>query len=280
MIKLKNLISEVVDDDKKRIVKAFEFFKNILNIDVTVTLVYENLPEDDGDLKYTRSNGGYTNFKIRLSERDVDKLIRAAAHELTHVKQLTSGKLDIEKQIWNGKPMEPVKNYWYQPWEVEARTQSEELWKQFNKMMRNGGLLKESNIRSIAIAWLNPKGELISASDHNLWILNNMGKDPEVKALYHKKVANQEIDSPEDTSGMSDFYNILYKRNWVRIVVDKQSVDHSLRGVYFETDYQRDYKSVVNKNQQFTLWELAIENELPLIWSNKDKVLYSPPKES
>ena len=127
--------------DKKRIQIAFKFFINKLGIlGEPITLKYKMLEGDNAEVFITRSpDGKYKSFVVNVNEKDdisLDVKITAVAHELAHVQQLTTGRLDIQKKMWDGKVIDQS-NYWHLPWENDARMQSRDLWVEFNRYTRN-----------------------------------------------------------------------------------------------------------------------------------------------
>jgi len=149
MIKLSNLIPKSFKDkaiDDEKIDKAFKFFKSKLSLNeysIKYTLGYDNKDnneDDDGEIEYKRSvdTNEYLSFLIRLNDKlTTDRIVKALVHELIHVKQLVDGKLDKEENMWDGKPITSYKNYWHEPWEIEARIESDRLWIEFNKANRD-----------------------------------------------------------------------------------------------------------------------------------------------
>lgn len=119
-----------------RIIKATEFFKNKLNIDKTpVKVNVISLTKDDGEIRYDFNiNSHVINISSNVNE---DRQIRALAHELTHLQQIVSGRLDYNNRKWLGKSYVGV-DYKIQPWESEARTSAAELWVEFNRSVRDG----------------------------------------------------------------------------------------------------------------------------------------------
>ena len=130
-------------DDNKRMKLAQVFFKSKLGIkDLNVKVVLTSLigTGDEGQLKYTHVNGVYGNFVIEIDNTiDVDKKVRALAHELIHVEQLHTGMLDYVKRVWNGQFFDK-EIYWKRPWESDARVRSTNLWIEFNRAKRDGKL--------------------------------------------------------------------------------------------------------------------------------------------
>lgn len=157
MIRLKDILSESMSsqstslrslmcessDDNKRMKLAQVFFKSKLGIkDLNVKVVLTSLvgTGDEGQLKYTHVNGVYGNFVIEIDNTiDVDKKVRALAHELIHVEQLHTGMLDYVKRMWNGRIFDK-EIYWKRPWESDARVRSTNLWIEFNRAKRDGKL--------------------------------------------------------------------------------------------------------------------------------------------
>jgi hypothetical protein len=138
----KDSLKESVDDNK-RLKLAQVFFKSKLGIkDLNVKVVLTSLvgTGDEGQLKYTHVNGVYGNFVIEIDNTiDVDKKVRALAHELIHVEQLHTGMLDYVKRMWNGRVFDK-EIYWKRPWESDARVRSTNLWIEFNRAKRDGKL--------------------------------------------------------------------------------------------------------------------------------------------
>jgi hypothetical protein len=129
-------------DDNKRMKLAQVFFKSKLGIkDLNVKVVLTSLvATDEGQLKYTHVNGVYGNFVIEIDNTiDVDKKVRALAHELIHVEQLHTGMLDYVNRMWNGQLFDK-EIYWKRPWESDARVRSTNLWIEFNRAKRDGKL--------------------------------------------------------------------------------------------------------------------------------------------
>jgi len=138
-----SIIKESKDEDS-RLNQAYSFFKSKLGIkNIPVKVVLTSLVGDEGQLKYTYKNDKYDNFIIEIDrDVDIDKKIRALAHELIHVEQLHTGMLDYVKRIWNGQVFDK-EIYWKRPWESDARVRSVNLWIEFNRARRDSKL-KES----------------------------------------------------------------------------------------------------------------------------------------
>ena len=61
-----------------------------------------------------------------------DEVIKAVMHEMTHVKQFISNGLRLYHKAakYDGKQfeMKDAKDYWFSPWEMEARAMEEPLY--------------------------------------------------------------------------------------------------------------------------------------------------------
>jgi|TARA_A200000159_G_C7154599_1_gene268651 hypothetical protein len=81
------------------------------------------LPDQDADLHRPRAFDIELNKKMRLR-----RLLETVAHEMVHVKQFARGELyestTQNKHRWQGQWLSNhrkcVKDYWQQPWEIEA----------------------------------------------------------------------------------------------------------------------------------------------------------------
>lgn len=91
-------------------------------------------------------------FLIELNTHmDKDLYIKTLLHELTHLRQWVEGSLRIRY----GKMCyckEPVSNYeyWYQPHEIEARNEEEELYEQY--MEETYGFVNINNSIRLSVA--------------------------------------------------------------------------------------------------------------------------------
>ena len=119
-----------------RLKKALKFFKTKLGIDkIPVKVNVVPLIGDDGEIRY--------DFKIKShvvninSQINQDRQVRALAHELTHLQQIITKRLDYNNRTWLGKSYIGT-DYKLEPWESEARTSASELWVEFNRAMRDG----------------------------------------------------------------------------------------------------------------------------------------------
>ena len=71
------------------------------------------------------------NIEINGTISAADK-IRTLAHEMVHVKQYAYDELNSEMTMWRGKKVNPDKiPYAQQPWEIEAWTKGDKLYRSF-----------------------------------------------------------------------------------------------------------------------------------------------------
>lgn len=76
-------------------------------------------------------------YEIRLPKSllsTTEKLLLALFHEITHTKQYIFNGLRVyssgKKAQWEGQECEPT-DYWFSPWEMEARAMEEPLYRKF-----------------------------------------------------------------------------------------------------------------------------------------------------
>lgn len=145
--------------EKKRVQLAYDYFIKSLSLSgEPITLKYKVLDtKDNAAVAVSRNpDGSYKSFTVYVNEKEdfsLDNKIIAVAHELIHVQQLTTGKLDIQKKTWDGKVIDQ-ENYWHQPWESNARVESRRLWVEFNRGMRDKATEKDKPIK-LSELWNN-----------------------------------------------------------------------------------------------------------------------------
>jgi hypothetical protein len=95
-----------------------------LDVDVTVRPTNECLPEDNG---YCLTIGeGQYEIELHpefLKNCTEEELVQVVSHEMVHVKQheLEGLELEVNRHSYQGIWYDPEDNYWFTPWEIEAR---------------------------------------------------------------------------------------------------------------------------------------------------------------
>ena len=74
-------------------------------------------------------------YAINISPvvRDERKVVEIIGHEMTHIKQFVYDELDLDKCAFKGEQyiIENDLDYWFSPWEIEARGMEQALWAYF-----------------------------------------------------------------------------------------------------------------------------------------------------
>ncbi len=131
---------------KKLVAQAIDTYGQKLMPDIWRELVYDvelvaNLYKKHGakgDCIWDDDERPYRDFEIRIdSMMNTQAMLRALAHEMVHVKQYAFDEL-VDKSItyvfWQGKKhLFTEKNYWDQPWEIEAYGKELGLYEHFIK---------------------------------------------------------------------------------------------------------------------------------------------------
>jgi hypothetical protein len=88
----------------------------------------EGLEDNDGLTSYLQQ---FDAIVVILKPQSFDRLGVTLAHEMVHVKQLAKGILKSEKGVnyWNGKRYSKRTKYLNQPWEIEAFSKQELLFR-------------------------------------------------------------------------------------------------------------------------------------------------------
>lgn len=107
--RLRNTIGGVVD-----------LVAGYYNLDVDIFIETESLEENSAELEIL-GGGVYSIILDRkfLKNEDLVYIIRAVAHEMVHVKQHELEELCLETEMFKGEHWGG--DYWFAPWEVEAR---------------------------------------------------------------------------------------------------------------------------------------------------------------
>lgn len=107
--RLRNTIGGVVD-----------LVAGYYNLDVDIFIETEALEENSAELEIL-GGGVYSIILDRkfVKNEDLVYIIRAVAHEMVHVKQHELDDLCLETEMFKGEQWGG--DYWFAPWEVEAR---------------------------------------------------------------------------------------------------------------------------------------------------------------
>ena len=107
--RLRNTIGGVVD-----------LVAGYYNLDVDIFIETEALDENSAELEIL-GGGVYSIILDRkfVKNEDLVYIIRAVAHEMVHVKQHELDDLCLETEMFKGEQWGG--DYWFAPWEVEAR---------------------------------------------------------------------------------------------------------------------------------------------------------------
>lgn len=84
--------------------------------------------ENDGMTSYLRN---FDSIVVLIKPSSLEKMGLTLAHEMVHVKQLAKGKLKTVKGVsyWNGKRYNKKTKYLDQPWEIEAFSKQELIFR-------------------------------------------------------------------------------------------------------------------------------------------------------
>ncbi len=93
-----------------------------------VKIVRNNLDDNDGLTSYLEQFGAIV---VLLKPQSLERLGVTLAHEMVHVKQIANGTLKTVKGVnyWNGKRYNKKTKYLDMPWEVEAFSKQELLFR-------------------------------------------------------------------------------------------------------------------------------------------------------
>ncbi len=93
-----------------------------------IKIVRNNLDDNDGLTSHIKHLGAIV---ILLKPQNLERLGVTLAHEMVHVKQMAKGTLKTIKGVnyWNGKRYSNRTKYLNQPWEIEAFSKQELLFR-------------------------------------------------------------------------------------------------------------------------------------------------------
>lgn len=116
------------------VLNALEFVAKFYNLKTGVTTV-KLIASDvlDATAEKVKNN----RFEIRLAHnrcRNESTILRALFHEMTHVKQYMQNGFSMNGQTakWNNETFKDF-DYWFSPWEMEARAMEEALEYKFRE---------------------------------------------------------------------------------------------------------------------------------------------------
>ena len=93
-----------------------------------IKIARAGLDDNDGLTSHIKHLGSIV---VLLKPQSLDRLGVTLAHEMVHVKQIANGKLKTVNGVnyWNGKRYSSRTKYLNQPWEVEAFSKQELLFR-------------------------------------------------------------------------------------------------------------------------------------------------------
>jgi hypothetical protein len=124
-----------------RVMSALEFAVGFYEIrDEKATLMCKLITGTDEPCEATADRIKGKRFELRLNRRLLDteiELTKAVMHEMTHIKQFINDGLRLYSKAakFQGKQyeMNEAIDYWFAPWEMEARAMEEPLYQLFEE---------------------------------------------------------------------------------------------------------------------------------------------------
>ena len=125
--------------------ELLQFIANILNIkdDVKLTVAYNDslLNRLSGDIQYSALLCNPLPKTYYLHIKTSANLKSVLCHEMIHLQQYERGDLsmnsDYTQITWKGKLYDSKCDYNKRPWEIEAFSKQNELWKLFKNHKKN-----------------------------------------------------------------------------------------------------------------------------------------------
>jgi hypothetical protein len=110
--------------------QVVELFKTVLNLEGSKIRVRINHALDKFTLAEVVELFGSYAININPSVKDERKVVELIGHEMTHIKQFVYDALDLDKCSFKGDEyiIESDLDYWFSPWEIEARGMEMALW--------------------------------------------------------------------------------------------------------------------------------------------------------
>jgi hypothetical protein len=110
-----------------------ELFKTVLNLEGSKIRIRINHALDKSTLAEVVELFGSYAININPCIKGRRKLVELIGHEMTHIKQFEHDALDLESCSFKGDEyiIEDDLDYWFSPWEIEARGMEQALWAYF-----------------------------------------------------------------------------------------------------------------------------------------------------
>ena len=131
MIKTSNLPLDLLDVSRMAVRFYVDqyFTKAAIKRLESITLAFRKMSDGELGNAHYEENGRKLpcEFTIEFNNDNRDIPVRdhlhTLMHEMTHVKQYADGRLKLRHlhDLWEGQRFDPTKDYWSQPWEVEAQ---------------------------------------------------------------------------------------------------------------------------------------------------------------
>ncbi len=115
---------------KRMMYQVVELFKTVLNLEGSNIQIRINHALDKSTLAEVVELFGSYAININPSVRGERKVVELIGHEMTHIKQFVHDALDLDKCSFKGDQyiIENDLDYWFSPWEIEARGMEAALW--------------------------------------------------------------------------------------------------------------------------------------------------------
>jgi hypothetical protein len=113
--------------------QVVELFKIVLNLEGIIIRVRINNALDKNTMAEVVELKNSYAISISPAVQDERKVVEIIGHEMTHIKQFVYDGLDLDRCAFKGSEyiIENDLDYWFAPWEVEARGMEQALWAYF-----------------------------------------------------------------------------------------------------------------------------------------------------
>lgn len=118
---------------KRMMYQVVELFTTVLNLEGIVIRVRINKALDKTTLAEVVELQNSYAINISPAVQDERKVVEIIGHEMTHIKQFVHDALDLDRCSFKGEQyiIENDLDYWFSPWEIEARGMEQALWAYF-----------------------------------------------------------------------------------------------------------------------------------------------------